>query len=310
MKKIFFTAILINLYLLASAQNTEVMELKFGMDNDIFAWYNNSDRYYTYGLFASLSYKSKKNPKWAIFENKEVVNEISYGLQAYTPGNFTDNDDPLSYDRPFAGWNYIGYGKRLNSQDQSLFIGTTIGILGPAAAAGRIQNWFHGVIGDDYVDGWDNQVKNQFGINLLTQFNKKLWGGKNTDLLFESHNSLGSIFTHSTNRIRMRIGKFSPINSSVIYGNRVLGDGKSELFFTTSVGFKAVGYNATLQGGIFNNEQLLPASDLNRGVGLFSYGLYYAKKKFSAGAEIIHTRGEVAKTLDHKYGTIWAAFTF
>ena len=189
-KKMFLPLVIVLFHfsLFVNAQEERTAEIRISTDNDVFPWYSRSDRYYTYGLFAALSYKAKRRLGWRIFQNKEVISEINYGLQAYTPGNFRNNSNPTSFDRPFAGWHYLGYGRRINSENQSIYIGGNIGVLGPASGAGRLQNWFHKRIGDEYVSGWSNQVNNQLGVNLLANLIQTLWKSRFVDFTFESKN--------------------------------------------------------------------------------------------------------------------------
>ena len=120
---------------------------------------------------------------------------------------------------------------------------------------------------------------------------------------------LGNVFLTNTTALRARIGFLSPNGSTSLYGNRLSGPLKNECFFTFSAGYKFTGYNATIQGGIFN-DQPLPDQDLNRRVGIISYGLFASLKRLSASFSIIHTRGEVAEALDHKYGSIRLGYMF
>lgn len=290
-------------------------QLELNVDNDVFIWYTNSDRYYTFGLGLSFTRllpteKESRHFLKKIFPNSHgYISNYKLKLQAYTPGNLKESDDASSFDRPFAGWLYGQYTVSTRINDYNLQVGFNAGVLGSASGAGRFQNWFHGLINNDPVEGWENQIENQPGVHLLVNlrraFIKKSW----MNISMETDLSLGNIFLNAYPKARLNIGKMNSVDASSLYNNWLKDSDSPEFFVSLSGGVKLIGYNATIQGGIFE-EQVFPPRELNRTVGIISLGAYMNIYRFAGSFELVHSRGEVTQAYDHKYGKVNFSFLF
>lgn len=139
-----------------------------------------SDQHYTNGIKISYIYAENKIPNWS----KPLINwseyltkqlkesETNYGLslahQIYTP-NDTQEKNLIVEDRPYAGWLYAGFMVRFNQPMHSHFLELNLGIVGPSALGQQVQNEFHRMIGQETAKGWDNQLKDEPGIQLTYQ---------------------------------------------------------------------------------------------------------------------------------------------
>ncbi|TRX60483.1 lipid A deacylase LpxR family protein [Fulvivirga sp. M361] len=284
-------------------------EIQFSKDNDFFVWYANSDRYYTYGM--ELTYRHNPNERVRqkhfikkLFNNlKELLIDYSIQIQAFTPSNYDSTDSRFRYDRPFAGYLNGQYSVNGRLKDANLNIEFNAGILGPAVRAGELQNEFHKIIGDEKIDGWENQIENQVGLHLVVDWRKPVLSSKLFGLILESRGSLGNVFLEGSQSARLIIGRHATVNHTILYGNSLRYTSSPEYFITVAGGASLVGYNATIQGGIFQ-DQVLPARDVNRIIGHLQFGACFSYHSVALTYRINHVRGAVEQAFDHKYGQL------
>ena len=80
------------------------------------------------------------------------------GQVIYTPSD-NKSTELIREDRPYTGALLlsVGYNARRNSWLRTTQI--RIGMVGPSAQAGEVQNGWHDIIGIDQFNGWDNQLR-------------------------------------------------------------------------------------------------------------------------------------------------------
>ncbi|MBL9208687.1 MAG: lipid A deacylase LpxR family protein [Opitutaceae bacterium] len=167
-------------------------------------YFAGTDRRYTNGLKISgltanlRSFESQQLPtpvrllakSLSRFVKRDEVPKIglSLGQNIYTPED-TETTLPQPLDRPYAAWLYVGvsfhnyrpsineYGDRRIPRLDILEI--NLGMVGPWALGRQIQNGFHDLIGVAHAKGWDNQLKNEPGLNII--FERK-WRLRTGDL--------------------------------------------------------------------------------------------------------------------------------
>jgi|GEM_PF-3407055 len=294
---------------LSFAHKSKAQAIELNADNDFLIWYDQSDRYYTYGL--SIAFHNRlgekrleKHPLKKIFpKSNNLIESLSFNSQGYTPSNYKEMKEKDKFDRPFAGRLFVNYALTSQIKHYSVKIGLNAGVLGPFAQAGQFQNWFHKKVGFEQVEGWDNQVSNQLGVSLNINMRKTLATGDAADIILEQSLSFGSIFTNISTRARIRIGQFNNIHNTSLYKTHIESESKNEYFLTFAGGAKFIGYDATLQGGIFNNSYF-SASEISRIVGLLDLGAHVNVEKLAMSFSIIFSQNESTRTLGHKYGQI------
>lgn len=192
----------------------------FLWENDVIA---GTDHRYTNGL--EFSYLSVENHLWDWFRtgssvlpgvdrNDDLRVGLSLGQQIFTPDD-TDATQPLPDQRPYAGWLYLGVavvaehggGKELDTWLLNL------GVVGPSAQGEEVQNGFHDWIGDGDAHGWDNQLEDTFGYQLLYEHRwRNIWnevkefGPLQFDLSPHIGFSLGNVATYANAGLTLRIG--------------------------------------------------------------------------------------------------------
>jgi hypothetical protein len=150
------------------AEEKDLMEferLNFVFENDA---YISTDQWYTLGGDLSFLYKLHGEPFDLPFSDKQKG--ISYfavalTMEMYTPVKFND-PDPQPNDRPYAGWLYTSFALHQSSAKSLDSLEIQLGLVGPSVKAGEIQKLIHDHILGDPVNGWQNQLHDELGINL------------------------------------------------------------------------------------------------------------------------------------------------
>jgi len=255
------------------AQSTESnnnLQLTFSTDNDWFVFSRESDRYYSFGLELGVSIQPGKtfNFNKNLFEPDQSFYSARVKLEGYTP-EYESSDQLEPIRRPFAGW-LFGEFKIKNVVGNNAFnYGLQLGVMGPSAHAGKIQNWVHkNLTNDEKVDGWENQVSDRIGINAVLDYHKPIHQGNWYDVYYSLHGVLGNIFLQSEGALGLRIGKTNELKNSSSIGNELFKQ-DTEYFIEIKPAIKFVGYDATLQSKpkidseIINNFRFSPEFSLN-----------------------------------------------
>jgi lipid A 3-O-deacylase len=199
---------------------------------------------------------------------------LSLGQNIYTPVN-TSLTTPQPNDRPYAAWLYGGVAFQVYAPARAFATGLrapawldtfelTFGMIGPAALGREVQNNFHHLIDAVPANGWDNQISNEPGLNLVydrtvrfaTRGARSGWGA---DILPHGGISLGNIFTNVSLGVEGRFGWKLPAD----FGTNLIrptGDSNSRRRPDVSIfGFaawegRAVIRDATLQGNTFHDS--------------------------------------------------------
>ena len=148
-------------------------------ENDVFA---GTDRYYTNGVMISWSSPNLQkysdtpyaNPLLPLFDILPYINDANYqknlvfvfGQDMYTPSD-TQAYKPLPSDRPYAGWLYGGTGVVWKDAEVRNSLLLDIGVVGPWSLAQQTQRTVHDMLGIAHPNGWDNQLHNELGLDLV-----------------------------------------------------------------------------------------------------------------------------------------------
>ncbi|WP_417581305.1 lipid A deacylase LpxR family protein [Nitrincola sp.] len=216
---------------------TEVRErwvLNLFFENDLFS---QTDQQYTNGVRASWVspdidsfIDDERLPLWMRQANRlltpldpvapgsreEVSRRVvfSLGQKMYTPddseGTSIDPDD-----RPYAGWLYAGLGYHTRTLNRLNSFEVNLGMVGPASLAEEFQNLVHDMRGFDRFNGWDNQLHNELGVQLVYEHKNRVFQGRlsdtiQQDLILHGGGSLGNVATYLNTGAQYRIGRNLP----------------------------------------------------------------------------------------------------
>ncbi|MFD2550536.1 lipid A-modifier LpxR family protein [Bizionia sediminis] len=298
------------------AQNepTYKYELELATDNDYFVIYNTSDRNYTYGVAGRFRWISANNQFLsALFASKKHHSyTVGLSIEAYTP-NYRKNDTETSItiERPYAGWSYAVFESNYSFKHAFFRFGLELGILGPASQAGAFQNYIHEHITQDALVDWSEQIPNQLGINLTSSYAHELFSFGFFDGYASAQASVGTILTYVWPKIHFRLGKFNTIGSSVSGNNGLFSESKkAEWFLDYGMGFKLSGYNATIQGNVFQGSPEKPSQQINHYIVTAHATVMYSYQHVTAAFGLNFNTGEFDRTKNHAFGSLRLLYRF
>ena len=282
---------------------------RFNYDNDFFAA---RDQDYTQGYsFELVSPAMKKNPINRILLNpKKTQNKYGLAIEhiGFTAFNIKSPDIQYS-DRPFAAAimlkNFSIATDTLNKY--RLMSSANVGLIGPGAFGNEMQTAIHKATGNPIPYGWKNQIKNDLVLNYEISFEKQLLRYKNLfSLQSNTTLRLGTLFTNATVGCNATFG---------IINNPFISSKTKRTFSLYGYAqplINAIGYDATLQGGLFNRKSPYTIADskiqrlttqLNYGLVLQTKTLYFEYSRASQTKEFKHGRSS-------KWGGIKVGLTF
>ena len=205
---------------------------KAGMKTFSFYWENDSvtgsDQDYSNGLKLTWS-----RPYWADPAMRNTVTDwtfrhlpfiqdekklrataFSLGQYIYTPKD-TDRSDLIVNDRSYAGYSFMGFGFLAQTATRRDVWEVDIGIVGPWSLAENAQNSFHDLIKTRRAQGWDHQLGNEPGLELIYEskwrfLHAGLRQGWGVDLIPHLGAQLGNIATSAKAGGELRFGWSMP----------------------------------------------------------------------------------------------------
>ena len=326
--------------------------LAFTVENDFFGSAG-TDRYYTNGVKATLI--PDEPPDWSNSignflrktEGRQVGKRktaFSVGQNIYTPRDI-ERTDLITDDRPYGGWLYAGIGihDRENmgvdgettgtDHDRDRLVTTELvfGMVGPQSYAREVQTWWHkdiiGLNNTREPRGWDNQLKNEFGIALgrEVKWRKSIFRsdsprGFGIDRIFHLGGVVGNIYTYANTGAEIRCGWALP-NDFGTAQSRPFGDASglsaseweyppsffSPHFFIRVDG-RAVARNIFLDGNTFADSHSVDKKTL---VGDLSCGINITlcRELNLTYTHVYHSKEFEQQPLAHVYGSVTLAFT-
>lgn len=286
----------------------------FRTENDAYLGFG-SDRYYTNGLFINYSHAIRQADTSGRFIKKTWEAEAGQSIYNAQTGAVPD----ISYvDRPFAGFLYAsGKMNWFKKDGQQISAGLTIGTIGPHSLAQDAQELLHDVVGFYEINGWQYQVKNELGVNAQFEYKRPLARtGRNTDFSLSSRASLGTTFTGAAAGILFRAGDINELYQSASTGSRISNQEDStvperELFFYTQPMLQVVGYDATIQGGVFRDDKGAVTYTPRRLVYSQEVGVRYAKDRWMLSLSAIFKTKELkSQVRSNQYGSASLFYSF
>lgn len=277
--------------------------IRLNYENDVFT---SSDLDYTQGLNLELVSSSLiKNPVNHLFILPKN-SEFRYGLALE---HFCFTADSLeSYeiqygDRPYAGAFMLkSFSIATDTIHKSRIVSSlSVGIIGPGAGGGNLQKELHKIIGSVPPNGWYYQIKNDVVLNYGISYEKQLL--RLNDFFSVQTNGalkLGTLFTNASAGLNVTLGIINSPFTSVKKNN------KFQLYIYCQPLVNAIGYDATLQGGIFNRKSVytIANSDLERFTFQNNFGIVLQAGRFYFEyTETLLTR-EISTANSHDWGGI------
>jgi lipid A 3-O-deacylase len=205
------------------------------IDNDTLL-FNKNDGFYTSGL-RYIQLRTLGNGSgtttfgWRLGQELYTASDIKLPPERVGPP-----------DHPYAGWLYGGFFRHVEHADGThVKLGIDIGCLGPCAGGKWTQTNFHRLINQPLPQGWSKQVKNEVGAVLYADVAPVRWTPtRMVDITPSLNGRFGNIFTDVGAGVTVRAGRLESLPDRATFHG----------FLRTDL--RAVGYNATLQGGYFS----------------------------------------------------------
>lgn len=281
--------------------------LAFTFANDFFF---GIDYYFTQGIALDwVSPALARSPANYLLPKGLAHSSRSHGMALYFNG-FTPLDVRDGFirrgDRPYAAYVYTSLYRVSNqaARRQRLTTALEIGYLGPDVGADFIQTKLHKLTGYALPRGWKYQVRSDLVLGYRAAFEKQVLAvGRSAELIGSAEASVGTLYTYARGGLRLRAGRFAPYFAALAPA----GAGRRwQCYGEATCTVQAVGYDATLQGGVFNpdNPYVLAPTVVKRAVLHGSGGLVVAHGGLSFTATAVVIGPEFAGGLSHRWGAV------
>lgn len=290
--------------------------IRLQYDNDFFSA---TDRYYTQGIQLSVIHSFiKYSPlTYALVRlNKNSINYYGISIQqdCFTPKSI--RYDTLNYlERPFAATFFVSH--TLNSLDaekkMALQTQLDLGAIGPCARCEDEQKAIHRSLVNIQPLGWENQIKADYIFNYRMKFEKAVFYKKHREIIANASVSAGTLYTDASVGFTARMGLFSPYFSNLgMDRNSVYRKSNFQIYGILKLNTKLVAYNATLQGGLFNNESVytINNSRVTRFVVDGMAGIVISYKRIGLEYSKFYLSPEFKEGLEHKWGRCVIRYCF
>ncbi len=299
----------------------------FYFENDVFG---NTDSAYSDGSRLSLlMYRVDGDKEWLnipFTEGLERSHFISFSLtqQMFTPKDL-DQSTLIEDDRPYAGWLYGEIGLHQSSQVHLDSLSLQVGVVGPASGMEQLQEFVHKNIGSDIAQGWDNQIKNELGIELNYQhkwrFVPKAILGVESSVIPYVGGEFGNIAIKANSGMLVRFGWNVPQD----FGSSTIDEGGENgipvrrdclvktarpwsFNFYLAGGVTAVARDLFLDGNTFQESHSVDKNSI-KAYGSFGFSGRYKNFNFDY-IRTYHTRQFEQGTSHHSIGSIIVSYLF
>ena len=263
------------------ARSQDQVTTTLRIDNDSLLL-NRNDGFYTSGVQLSRAFRLDGGGDAAL--QPIVTYGWRIGQELYTPSDIKlAPQDVPPFDHPYAGWLYAGVMREAALEDGShARIGIDLGCLGPCALGRQTQETLHRILRQKLPQGWSQQVHNEPGVLLRADLAAARWQfGRNVDLAPGLQARLGNIHTDLAGSLILRAGALAA------------NDAASGWQGTLRVQARAVGYDATLQGGYFSSDNARVVAP-KRLVGEAEIGLGWRHQRYRLSAALVRRSSEIA----------------
>lgn len=245
----------------------------FNAENDYF---NAQDLYYTQGLHFEFVHPvfTRSFVFHALIragKNASGYSGLLLHHKVFT-ASLTNSDSILRGDRPFAGCLYLGQFRVSENAAHNFCVTSMIyaGVIGPNAHARQMHERLHKVLHNAKPHGYGNQIANDVVLNYDVYAEKIILASPYLQLGLTGKTQLGTLFDNAGIGINCRGGIFTPGIKPLPLRNK-----KFELYGNIRGEVDFIGYDATMQGGVFNKSSVytIPAGEIERLVYLGGGGV-------------------------------------
>ena len=218
-------------------------------------------------------------------------------------------------DRPITAYLFIAANlDRYFANETFLSFTAEAGTIGQRAFGRQFQEGIHKVFRLYDIAGWEYQLENAFGIDASMQYGGLMYRDRWFDVSGHAKATLGLNHTGLSVAPTLRLGRINRLDQSVYTSSRLQAGGNSpgrELFLYYSPRLHFVGYDATLQGGMFLRDKGPVTYTPARWVWYNQVGIMYAKNALSLHFQyIFYTKELPGMFFRHRYGSVGVGYRF
>ncbi|MGD1955733.1 MAG: lipid A deacylase LpxR family protein [Sphingomonadales bacterium] len=263
----------------------------FTFENDIAF---GTDREYSNGGLFTYTADVGQAPgflrRFAIEDLGAEAFQLRYGVgqRMYTPINKTATE-PLFDERPYVGLLFGQIDLNFEKGTTVHRLSALLGVFGPAALAGRTQNFFHRLANTERVEGWANQIRNEPALNLNYDVTRPVRLAGETALDLDAEPFIGLAFGNVSTGVRAGfVLRFGPYLDGQPTAVSVRSRLEPPRLFRPSDGLRwhvhagfvgeAEAYSSTVDGNLFRSSQSAPDKTLqweSRAGVMASIGRYW-----------------------------------
>ena len=286
--------------------------LKIHFENDLIT-YANTDRYFTSGIRFDLQAEwlavSSFQKLMIPYKRKAFVSyNLSMVQNMYTPTD-TRVAPELHDNRPYSSVLYFGFRKTVADPLRKLILSSefNLGYIGPYSLGSSLQTMVHKTFPtNDKPLGWESQINSDIILNYSVQAQKALVIKENLTLLADLDAEAGTLYTNAGAGLQLQAGKAEPVFG--LTSTEKLPEIEYYFFAKTDISF--VAYNALLQGGVFNQDNVftLEQNEIQRVVGKVEAGIHFKYKGIGMEIGQHYISPEYKGGLWHKWGRMSLIF--
>lgn len=295
------------------AQPLSRIEFNFQSDNDLYL-FNKQDQYYTNGIFFNIrkaADSTRLSPKelnrlWGLTVGQKMYNAYTAQIRYIE-----------EVDRPITAYLFVAADiGRYFANESFLSFRVELGTIGQRALGRQFQESIHKVLNLYDIAGWEYQLKNAAGVDASVQYGSLLYRNKARwlDLSAYAEAVVGLNHTGLSIAPTLRLGRINPLYQSAYTSSRLQSDGSvanRELFFYYTPQLRFVGYDATLQGGMFLHDKGPVTYTPSRWVLYNQFGIIYANRAVTLRMQYIFYSKEVpGMFFQHRYGSLGMSYRF
>lgn len=284
--------------------------LRLSYENDFFAL---SDEYYTQGVSLELVAPTFKNFPTAklLFQSRSMPTKVGIALEhiGFTPSNILE-EGVLENDRPYSSSLMLKTFSIISDPivNQRLVTQFSVGVVGPWAMGKEVQVGIHENLNSEKIPvGWKNQIRNDIILNYQLDYERGLLVKKHLIITGKGGGRLGSFNTRLHTSLTFMAGLMD--NPFRFSDTR---DRDFQVYFYTEPQVNFIVYDATLQGGLFNDNSpyTLDRDEISRTVFQQNAGLVVRYKSVSLEYVQTFITREFKTGSSHSWGSVRAVFAF
>ena len=232
--------------------------LSLWYENDLFT---QTDRYYSQGIGVTLHHPTLSRADVLGILTPRARGPRYYfaqlALEGYTPSTIR-SDSILYGDRPYAGVVYLRIGGSsypIDGRGTSTSGSILLGVIGPVTGGREIQTAIHSATDNFLPLGWQHQIQNDLLLNYSASVEKTLLSQRRYALRMFAQAEVGTY-----------LNRFAVGTNATLFQWQSRSKTKAGISMLMHVRGTLVGYDARLQGGLFNRSSpyVLRADEIRR----------------------------------------------